>query len=99
MRRVGRLGFRLNPPAHWTGHLPSMSHSGVDEISGIKQVNALSKGDGRNEDTADGSVEVLTLCLGRTQSQLDLHRKRGSAKDIRQCGEPTPVGPVVTGIS
>ena len=76
-----------------------MSHSGVDEISGIKQVNTLSKGDGRNEDIADGSVEVLTFCLGRTQSQLDLHHKRGSAKDTRQCGEPTPVGPVVTGIS
>ena len=76
-----------------------MSHSGVDEIGGIKQVNALSKGDGRNEDTADGSVEVLTLCLGRTQGQLDLHHKRGSVKDTRQCGEPTPGGPVVTGIS
>ena len=76
-----------------------MSHSGVDEISGIKQVNAVSKGDGRNEDTADRSVEVLAFCLGRTQSELDLHHKRGSVKDTRQCGEPTPVGPVVTGIS
>ena len=76
-----------------------MSHSGVDEISGIKQVNAVSKGDGRNEDTADRSVEVLAFCLGRTQRPPDLLHERVNAGAARQRNEPNLTGPAIRTIS